>query len=268
MSVWRGKNIMSIKTIPGSIKLGETIKNRRQELGLTIEEAATKAGVGTKSWCRYESGQSIRSDKVKGICKVLNWLTLLGESGKEELSFDINEYRNHTAWSPYLCEQFGEITAIAFAAGSDIILDYIEDDLRELATMPKGSHIGQIPISMIKDSLPQQFLMRYDYDFLYQLKSTVIRLRITAKNEKRFAAHSVLEELAIYLFMQESAFFLDCISDEIEDAGIDNLDIINDWAFEMFDDMDIVTFLYSDHYLSQESNYHFNHWTIDQFYMS
>ena len=29
--------------------LGEAIKSRRQELGLTIEDAASKAGVGTKA---------------------------------------------------------------------------------------------------------------------------------------------------------------------------------------------------------------------------
>ena len=51
---------MSQKSIKGTSKLGEAIKSRRQELGLTIEEAATKAGVGIKTWCRYESGESIR----------------------------------------------------------------------------------------------------------------------------------------------------------------------------------------------------------------
>ncbi len=38
---------------------------------MTIVEAASRAGVGTKTWYRYESGASIRSDKVKGICKAL-----------------------------------------------------------------------------------------------------------------------------------------------------------------------------------------------------
>ena len=225
---------MSQKTIKGTVKLGESIKSRRQELSLTIEEAASRAGVGTKSWCRYESGESIRSDKAKGICKALNWHAF--PDNDDTSGFDIEYYRNHDVWSPYLCEQYGEAAAISFIIGSDILLDHIKDDLNNLATMPKGTHIGQLPISMIKDDLPKQFLMRYDYDFLYQLKTTVIHLRQIAANGKAFFAHSVLEELAIYLFMEESSFLMDCMSVEMEAAGID-LDMRNEWAFEMFGDI-------------------------------
>ena len=35
----------------------------------------------------------------------------------------------------------------------------------------------------------------------------------------------------------------------------------------LFDDMDIITFLYSDVYLNQEHPYHFCHWNDQQFYM-
>ena len=68
---------MSNNAVPGSKSLANKIKQRRTELGLTIEEAASRAGVGTKTWCRYEAGESIRQDKVKGICKVLNWPNLI-----------------------------------------------------------------------------------------------------------------------------------------------------------------------------------------------
>ena len=40
---------MGQKTIMGSPELANSIKLRRNELGLTIEEAARKAGVGTKT---------------------------------------------------------------------------------------------------------------------------------------------------------------------------------------------------------------------------
>ena len=46
---------MNNKILKGSPELGSKIKQRRNELGLTIEEAASKAGVGTKTWSRYES---------------------------------------------------------------------------------------------------------------------------------------------------------------------------------------------------------------------
>lgn len=257
---------MSKKIIKGSCKLGEAIKARRQELGLTLEEAASKAGVGLKSWCRYEAGESIRTDKAKGICKVLNWHAIPGEADTNESTFDLAEYKRHEAWSQYLCDEFGEAVAISFAIGSDIVLDHIEEDLRELSAMPKGSHLGQISVSMLKDTLPEQFLMCYDYDFLYQLKSVVISLRAIARNGNYFLAHSVLQELVIYMFMCESSFLMDCMHVEMENCGIGGLDMIEDWAFEMFDDMDIVTFLYSNEYLTEESIYHFNHWATPQFY--
>lgn len=36
---------------------------------------------------------------------------------------------------------------MAFAAGSDILLDDIKEDMTGLASMPCGSHIGQLSIS-------------------------------------------------------------------------------------------------------------------------
>ncbi|MBQ8209620.1 MAG: helix-turn-helix transcriptional regulator [Clostridia bacterium] len=258
---------MRQKTIKGTTKLGESIKSRRQELGLTIEEAATKAGVGTKSWCRYESGESIRNDKAKGICKALNWNTFPDESDTDEFKFDFEKYKKHKAWSQYLCDEFGEAAAISFAIGSDIVLEHIEEDLRELSTMPIGSHLGQIPISMMRDSLPEQFLMRYNYDFLYQLRSTVINIRAIARSGNYFLAHSVLQELVIYMFMQESVFLMDCMFVDMENYGVSGLDMVEDWAFEIFDDMDIVTNLYSNMYLTEENIYHFNHWAASQFHM-
>ena len=55
---------MAPKTILSNEDLGKKIKVRRNELRLTIEEAASRAGVGVKTWCRYESGGSIRKDKM------------------------------------------------------------------------------------------------------------------------------------------------------------------------------------------------------------
>ena len=258
---------MSNNSIKGTTKLGESIRNRRLELGLTIEKAASKAGVGTKSWYRYESGEAIRSDKAKGICKALNWHVFPGDELDNELEFDIETYRKHTAWSTFLAEAFGEAAAISFAIGSDLLSDHIEEDLSELSAMPKGTHIGQLPASMLKDILPEQFLMNYDYDFIYRLKLTVANLRRVAASGKEFAAHSVLEELAIYLFMHEASFLIECMRTEMEEADIEGLDMIDEWAFELFDDSDIILFLYSDIYLTEVDSYHFEHWDEDQFYM-
>ena len=78
--------------------------------------------------------------------------------------------------------------------------------------------------------------------------------------------NSVLEELAIYLFMEESSFLIDCMSVEMEAAGI-NLDTQGDWAFDLFDDTDILIFLFSDFYLTEGATYHFDNWSNRQFFI-
>lgn len=258
---------MSQKVIKGTPKLAEAIRSRRQELGLTIEEAASRAGVGTKTWCRYETGESIRSDKAKGICKTLNWHAIPSESDDDNTEFKLDEYKNHKAWSNFLCDRFGEAAAISFAIGSDIVLDYLEEDLNELSKMPRGTHVGQLSVSMTKDILPDQFLMRYDYEFLYQLKTTVVKLREIARYSDYFLAHSVMQEMAVYLFTEESKFLMECMTPEMEACGVSGLDMWDEWAFDLFEDMDIVTCLYSGDYLTPDHIYHFDHWAEYQFHM-
>lgn len=60
---------MTPKTLVGSKKLGEKIRARWLELDLTIEEVALRAGIGTKTWRRYEAGESIRMDKRRGSAR-------------------------------------------------------------------------------------------------------------------------------------------------------------------------------------------------------
>ena len=95
---------MATKKNTGNRMLAKQIKSRRKELNLTIEEAASRAGVGTKTWYRYEAGESIRMDKCKGICKALNWHTLPDQENEDDKLISIQEYKKHAAWSPYLEE--------------------------------------------------------------------------------------------------------------------------------------------------------------------
>lgn len=258
---------MSQKTIQGTPKLAEAIKRRRQELGLTIEEAASRAGVGTKTWCRYEVGSSIRQDKARGLCKALNWHRMPDEADQDMDVFDLDAYKRHAAWSDDLCDRFGETAAISFAIGSDLVLDYINEDLADLSQRPGGTHIGQLPGSMLKELLPAQFLMQYQYEFLCQLKATVTQLRSTARYNHPVLAHSVIQELLIYLFMEASKFLMESMQQEMEDSGVSGLDQLDDWVFDLFEDMDIVTYLYSDHYLTSDDAYHFDHWADEQFFL-
>ncbi|MDO4386187.1 MAG: helix-turn-helix transcriptional regulator [Clostridia bacterium] len=232
---------MAPKTILGNKKLGGKIRSRRNELGLTIEEAASRAGVGCKTWSRYEAGESIRQDKCKGICKALNWHSLPDQE----------------AWSPFLEHEFGTEAAMSFAAGSDMLLDHIQGDMTELASMPVGTHVGQLKASYLSDILPKQFLMHYNYEFLYQMKCALLGLRACAESGSPMIAHSVLEELLLYLCCEEAFAMMELNGEEPQEQ---------EWEFDLFDDMDVVTCLYSDMYLDADHTYHFSHWTERQFY--
>lgn len=259
---------MAQRSIQGDQELGRKIKHRRNELNLTIEEAASRAGVGTKTWSRYEAGESIRRDKCKGICKALNWRDFPdGKSDAEKKSL-IEEYRDHEAWSQFLADNYGPGAAMAFAIGSDILLDYINQDQSDLASMPSGSHIGQLNTSFISGELPPQFLIRYDYEFLYNMKCVLLKLRRQAKHGMPIIAHSILEELIIYLCNEEAQAFIEIGAGADELIDNEHLNNSKDWVFDMFDDMDIITFLYSNVYLTEDHPFHFEYWSDQQFYMN
>lgn len=255
---------MAQKIIQGNEALAKQIKSRRNELGLTIEEAASRAGVGTKTWCRYEAGESIRMDKCKGICKALNWRGLPEQNVDTHNGTSAQEYKNHEAWSPFLEKAFGDKAAMSFSAGSDIVLDYIQEDLAEIASMPIGSHLGQLRVSWLCGNLPKQFLMHYGYDFLYQMKCTLQSMRQRAKYGHSMTAHSVMEELLLYLCNEEATALIE-LSSGINSFEDDN-DASEEWVFDLLGDMDIVSCLYSDVYLDSDHPYHFLHWNDQQFY--
>lgn len=259
---------MSQKIIKGTNKLAEAIKTRRTELGLTIEEAAIKAGVGIKSWCRYEAGESIRKDKAKGVCKALNWRVMPGEKDDCDDDFDIKEYQSRKSWSEYISQCFGKTAAISFVIGSDILLDHIEEDIRELSSLPKGTHVGQLPISMTSDLLPEQFLTRYDYEFLYCLRAVIKNLINKAHGGNYFKAKSVMEELALYMIKEESEFLMETLSAEMEEEDNEYAENWKDWIFDLFEDSDILLCLYSGECIQSDNIYHFNYWTEEQFFVN
>jgi transcriptional regulator with XRE-family HTH domain len=268
-AICEGRKKMGQKIIKGSVKLAKAIKHRRNELNFTIEEAASKAGVGTKTWSRYEAGESIRKDKSRGICKALNWLSL-PDNGEFSVSgtLDCNDYMNRETWSLYLMDMFGKYAATSFVIGSDLLLDNLREDMKALSSMPKGTHIGELDASWLASLLPQQFLIRYDYDFLYVLHNTVIRFRAQASSASQIMAHSVIEELTLYLIVEEAQFLMECIELNVDNDDIEAYDNWNNWIFDLFGDMNLITCLYSDIYLTNDHTYHFEHWLENQFFLN
>jgi hypothetical protein len=148
-----------------------------------------------------------------------------------------------------------------------MLLDDINQDQSDLASMPSGSHIGQLSTSYISDMLPPQFLTRYDYDFIYHMKCVLLQLRAHAKYGVPMVAHSVLEELIIYLCNEEAQSLIEVSVGADDSIDTEELKHSENWAFDMFDDMDIITFLYSNWYLEEDHPFHFEHWSDQQFYM-
>ena len=146
--------------------------------------------------------------------------------------------------------------------GSDILLDYIRQDLEALSAMPKGSHIGELEISWLDMGLPQQFLMEYDYDFLYYLQTVLLRLRMRVAQEEPITIRTVAEEVLLYLAVEESRFLMEEILPKIQ---VEEEEKWDSWPFDLCDDMDVVTFLYSGSYITEENPYHFTHWREEQF---
>ena len=107
--------------------------------------------------------------------------------------------------------------------------------------------------------------MQYDYLFLYQMKCTLRKMRRCAKNGLTMTAHSVMEELLLYLCYEEASVLVE-LSGGISGLEDEDDGDFEEWVFDLFDDMDIISFLYSDVYLDSDDLYHFSRWGDQQFY--
>lgn len=116
-------NRMTPKTLVGSKKLGEKIRARWLELDLTIEEVALRAGIGTKTWRRYEAGGIHSDGQAKGICKALNWRDMADLSEEAGDPFLLQKRKEHETGPEFLKERFGTQAAETFAMGSWRYLD-------------------------------------------------------------------------------------------------------------------------------------------------
>jgi hypothetical protein len=234
---------------------------------MSIEQAATKAGVGAKTWGNYEAGGSIRRDKVRAVCKALG-LTRLPDVGTVVDTDDPGDLLSsvgpeHVAWSPALAEVHGTLVAAVFAAASDEWIDQISEDLAALAARPRGTHIGELDHAWLEGELPDQFRTRYDYEFVYQLRTTIHELR-TRFSRGDLVAHTVLEELALYLLFGQAEVYADLFPQSFPEGQPD----WREWVGDICDDLDCEYFLFNPMaVVSPRIAYHFDHWLEPQFYV-
>ena len=248
----------------GSPELGAAIKNRREELGLTVAEAARAADMSTQTWKKYESGGSVRNDKIYGICIALDWDRLPGMEKSpmdemEEKTIPVSIFQEDDAWSSEIAEKYGDGTAVAFVLGSSLLLEELENDLDQLSKMPRGTHIGMLKHSWLTDMLPDQFLMSYDYDFIYYWSTVIFDLRDRAANpDVTLMTNTLLEDISLFLIMEESDLIIDKILPK--DAYKEE-----NWAFYYIGDPKFLDhFFNGGAYIPRSSPYHFDHWAEDQ----
>lgn len=271
---------MPPKTNPNSENLAKAIRRRREQLGMSIEDAAKRAGVGLKTWSRYEAGSAIRQDKVKGVCRALAWPSLRDRAcGVESEDGADSEYQwidsideSDEAWSSWLATSYGREAAVSFALGSAFLGDCMKDDLAALSKMPRGAHLGEMGYSMLIDLLPAQFVMSYDYDFLFHLRTVLSKYIVRAKSGYEMYAHSVAEELVVRLIRDLS---FDVVEEWMEnrgephegDEGNSFAEAWGEWPEDLCDDVDFETYLNDSSWLEKGHTYHFDGWFTPQFYL-
>ncbi|MGW2662995.1 helix-turn-helix domain-containing protein [Nocardia tengchongensis] len=256
---------MTPKTIAGSSELGHAVRQRREELGLTIEGAARAAGVGSETWRRYEAGGSVRRDKVRGVCAALRWHRLpgpdtsLSPSESNESWEDFPKEQFDDSYSAWLEDAFGENCARTFASGCDILRGQIKDDLSGLAERPRGTHLGELDVSWLEGSLPPQWVPCYDYDFVFRLRTTVEQLRLRAVRPGfdgiPHFTRSVADDLALHLILEMGMVS----ADSADSSAADDWE---EWEYELNgEDDEVITALFSEtFYTDHDSSFHFDRW--------
>lgn len=185
---------------------------------------------------------------------------------KEKINW--KELEKNEAWSPQLKKRFGKHIAAAFVNGSEILLDHINEDDELLKGLPKGTTLSGLEDSMLLMYLPECFADRYDRKFLADFRENAEKLIKRATQDKPLYAHSVADELALYMIMQIAQVHYELMGYEIKE-GTKSSGYWDEWVFDIFDDADIEMFLYENgHHASPGDTYHFNGWFELQFHMS
>ena len=61
------------------IQLVATIKQRKQELGLTIDKMSSESGVGTRTINRILAGEDVRYSSIESLLRILNLSITIGK---------------------------------------------------------------------------------------------------------------------------------------------------------------------------------------------
>ena len=88
-------------------------------------------------------------------------------------------------YSPRLVGMLGEKAARCFAVGAFLYDQSLAEDLDSLKELPRGTHLGELEDTHIGTTLPNLWLTRYDYEFVFQMRRSaqLLCLRLTGEEE-------------------------------------------------------------------------------------
>ena len=88
-------------------------------------------------------------------------------------------------YSPRLAGMLGEKAARCFAMGAFLYDQSLAEDLDGLGELPRGTHLGELEDTHIGTTLPNLWLTRYDYEFVFQMRRSaqLLCLRLTGEEE-------------------------------------------------------------------------------------
>ena len=118
------------------VEFKDKIKNRRLELGLTLEEVAKAAGVSAPTILRYENGdiKNVRKNKIKALADALKvepaYLMGWEEDPEWKQSFEyFTEMQMHLLGYEFLCE---EDDGFLFLKAGDKVFEITNTDIDQL----------------------------------------------------------------------------------------------------------------------------------------
>ena len=118
------------------MEIGEKIKKRRKELGLTLDEVAEKVGVGKSTVQKWESGRikNMRRDKIELLAQVLDMSPLDFVSTSQLLDIAEKTINQEKLVIEEVEQIFGKNV-------SDLGIIKLLERMEELIETPKYSHL-------------------------------------------------------------------------------------------------------------------------------
>lgn len=249
---------MPPRTTSISKETGEKIRERRCELGYTVEEAAAKAGVSPKTWSRYEAGGSVRVDKLGHVLGTLNWKEMPGQEVEEECHIRDHVDRNSVQWRAWIAGGLSEDEALALYLAAEELSDELWEALDKLSGMSGDSHIGQVSsyaCDHLAYYLPKRYLTRYGYEFLFEMKNRLDALIFGKLANMPEVMHSCFfDDVVWYVLVLRARLYVEMYDLEVD---LDPCDFVeDDFVFEdletLFDDAVIP---------KPDYQWHFDNWS-------